>query len=121
MQKSKQYEYIRPDFLDKVKTIIEEQLHDERFGVERLQKDLTISYPHMYRKIKDITGLSPSLYIRQHRLNRAAYLLQNSEFQIGEIAYKVGFNTPSYFTNCFIALYGVTPSVFRGEERGFIE
>jgi len=113
MQEFQQNEHLPPTFLEKVTAIIEEQLHDEEFGVERLQKDLTISYPHMYRKIKEITGLSPSLYIRQLRLKRATYLLQKSELQIGEIAYRVGFNTPNYFTNCFVELYGCTPSAFR--------
>jgi len=117
MQQFQHNEQLPPTFLEKVNAIIKEQLHEETFGVERLQKDLLISYPHMYRKIKELTGLSPSLFIRQLRLKRAASLLQKSELHIGEIAYRVGFNTPNYFTTCFVEFYNCTPSAFRGREN----
>lgn len=113
MKKLHQAEPLPSNFLERITIIITKNLHDEKFGVDQLQKELLISYPHMYRKIKGLTGCTPSLYIRQLRLERAAYFLQQSDMQIRQIAFKVGFNTPNYFTSCFLEYFGCTPSTYR--------
>ncbi len=104
---------IPPKFSIRLDTIIQNHLHDENFSVEQLCKELTISYTHTYRKIREETGVSPSQYIRKKRLEKACEYLAETELNIGEIAYRVGFNTQAYFTKCFSETYSCTPRKYR--------
>jgi len=104
-----------PRFLEKLDTIIEENLSDENFSIEALCSKMNISYHSVYRKIKEQTGLTPSRYVCAKRLQRAVYLLENSELSIQQIAYRVGFNTQAYFTKCFVSEMGCPPTQYRKE------
>lgn len=104
-----------PKFMQRVDAIIQSKMHSEAFGVNVLHKELSMSYSHMHRKIKEKTKVSPSIYIRNKRLARACYMLEMTDLNIGEISHKVGFNTPNYFSECFSDCYGRTPSAFRKE------
>lgn len=102
-----------PTFLTRLDTIIGDNLHDEDFSIETLCKELSISYSHTYRKIRQATGLSPSMYLCKKRLEKACELLKQTELNIGEIAFRVGFNTQAYFSKCFSDEYDCPPLRFR--------
>jgi len=104
-----------PKFLEKLDTIIEENLSDENFSIEALCSKMSISYHHAYRKIKEQTGLTPSMYVCSKRLQRAIYLLECTDLPIQQIAYRVGFNTQAYFTRCFVNEMGCPPTQYRKE------
>ena len=69
-----------------------------------------ISRAQLYRKIKTMTGISPNDIIREARLKRADRLLETTDKSISEIAYEVGFSSPSYFTKCYREFFGRTPN-----------
>ena len=100
-------------FIEKVDTVIAENFYDVEFSIEDLARGVTYSYQHTYRKIKEETGMTPSVYIRRKRLERACFLLAETELNISEIAYRVGFNTLAYFSKCFMLEYGFPPTVYR--------
>jgi len=106
-----------PTFIHRLDTIIEANLHKEDFSIEFLCKQLTISYTHTYRKIREETGLSPSMYVCKKRLKQACFLLENTELSIGEIAFRVGFNTPTYFSKCFSDEYSCSPLRYRKQQN----
>ncbi len=96
-------------FLQRVVAITEANLSDERFGVSELAESINMSRSNLLRKVKQETGESVSVLIRNVRLHNAKLLLKDESFTISEISYKVGFSSSSYFTKCFRELYGYTP------------
>lgn len=92
--------------------IVEANLGDTDFNVQRLAELLFQSQSSLYRKIKTVTGKSLVEFVRDVRLRKAAQLIQEGELSITEIAYKVGFSSIKYFRQCFKKLYHVTPSAF---------
>ncbi len=101
------------DLLQKVIHIIEENLSDEQFEVPDLAAKLNMSRSSLLRKVKNLTGFSVSVFIRQVRLYHAKELLKEDVYTVSEVSFKVGFNSTSYFTKCFRELFGYTP----GEEK----
>lgn len=99
-------------FLENLFDITEENLSDSTFNVKQLCRNLGISRPQLYRKITSATGHPPSHFIRNVKMKRALSLIRKREFNISEVALKVGYNNPSYFSKCFRETYGVTPSQF---------
>jgi signal transduction histidine kinase/DNA-binding response OmpR family regulator/ABC-type xylose transport system substrate-binding protein len=97
-------------FLDRSASFIMDNILSQEFGVEELSKEIGISRVHLYRKIKQLTGLSVSEYIRSVKLNKAKALMQNGGMTVSEIAYASGFTSPSYFTKCFKNQYEMSPS-----------
>jgi len=102
-----------PNFIERLDTLIEENLSDENFTIDTLCSKLTISYTYVYRKIKSHKGLTPSMYVRTKRLQRALQFLEHSELNIQQISYRVGFNTQAYFTRCFVHEMGCPPTEYR--------
>jgi AraC-like DNA-binding protein len=78
---------------------------------------MAMSKMQLYRKLKALTGQSPSEFVRNLRLKRAASLISQRSGNISEIAYTVGFNNLSYFAKCFKELYQVTPSEYATQPR----
>lgn len=76
---------------------------------------LYMSRSSFYRKIRGLSDLTPNDYLRLERLKKAAELLQEGKYPVSEICYLVGFNTPSYFTKCFLKQFGVLPKDFAGK------
>ncbi|MEL7119044.1 MAG: tetratricopeptide repeat protein, partial [Bacteroidota bacterium] len=97
-------------FIKKLRTLIEENLSDQDFGIPEICKALAISRSPLYRKIKALTGLSAALYIRSIRLKRAKELLEKTDMNISEIAYEVGFKHPRYFSEVYHKQYDIWPS-----------
>ena len=106
-----------PTFLVRLDTVIENNLHDEDFTIEILCRELATSYTHTYRRIREETGLSPSMYVCKKRLALACQLLEASEMNIGEISFRVGFNTQAYFSKCFSEQYDYSPLQYRKHFR----
>ena len=77
-----------------------------------LAEQMNMSRSNFYRKIKGVLDLSPNEYLRLIRLKKAAQLLKDGRYGIVEISYMVGFNSPSYFSNCFKKQFGVLPKDF---------
>jgi signal transduction histidine kinase/DNA-binding response OmpR family regulator len=97
-------------FLNKVMQAIEKNMSEEEFGVEELAKEVAMSRSQLHRKLVALTGQSPSEVLRNTRLLRAKELLQKKAATPSEVAYKVGFNSHTYFSKCFKEEFGVSPS-----------
>ena len=96
-------------FLEKVNATIENHLSDENFGVVELAEALGLSRWQLNRRLKDISGQSPSQRIRELRLRKAFDLLQNNVANVSEVSYRVGFGSPTYFNTCFSQYFGYPP------------
>lgn len=96
-------------FMDRLDQNIEENLNDSNLNADLLSKLMGFSYSHLYRKIKALTGQNVSEYIRTYRLIKAAEMLEKQEGNVADIAYRVGFNSPSYFSTMFKKQFGLTP------------
>lgn len=101
------------EFVLRVRNIIEEHLDDSDFSVKELSRAVFLSRTQLHKKLKALTGQSAQPFIMDHRLNAALDLLKNTSFSIGEIAFRVGFEDPNYFSRCFAIKYGMTPSETR--------
>ncbi|MCB0755417.1 MAG: response regulator [Flavobacteriales bacterium] len=97
-------------FLLRVKAVVEEHLDDENFSVEELSKKVGMSRAQLHRKLIALTGKSASRFVRNYRLEHAYQLLQNKVGTVSEIAYRVGYSSPAYFTKCFTEDFGISPS-----------
>ena len=104
-------------FIQNVRNIILENIDDENFGITELCRAIGISRSQLHNKIKANTRLSTSIYIRSIRLEKAKFLLEQSDLNISEIAYDVGFKDPSYFSRLFCERYGISPSKVRQKEN----
>jgi signal transduction histidine kinase/ligand-binding sensor domain-containing protein/AraC-like DNA-binding protein len=98
-------------FLTRLYGLFEANLSDANFGLDQLLSELSMSRATLFRKVKALTGLTAHELLRNYRLKRAAQLLR-SGVSVGETAYQVGFESPSYFSKCFRELYQVSPSDF---------
>ena len=85
-------------------------------SVEELSRGLGMSRVHLYKKLLQITGKTPIEFIRVIRLKRAAQMLRESQQNVSEIAYQLGFNNPKYFSKYFKDEFGVLPSVYQERE-----
>ena len=85
---------------------------DYNFNVDSFVNEIGISRAHLYHKFKTITGQSVKEFVRTIRLKRAAQLIKKNAGNITEIAYKVGFNNPAYFSKCFRKQFGSSPTQF---------
>ena len=101
------------DFLRKLNELIEQNLYNSDFTVEELAKILAISRVQLYRKVKAILGISVSEHINNFRLEKSKELLLNSNKNISEIAFAVGFSSLYYFSTVFKSKFGVSPKDFR--------
>ena len=100
------------DFVEKFKALIEEKMGDSELNVEDLGREMGLSRVQLYRKIKSLTNYAPNELLRMSRLKRAASLLASSGMTVAEIAYEVGFTSPSYFTKCYKEQFGESPTEF---------
>ena len=98
--------------MDRVMDVIKLNLDNPDFGVEDLSREVGMSRVHLNRKLKEASGISPSSLIKSTRIKQAAYLLIHDKVNISEVAYRVGFSTPSYFSNSFRSFFGLSPKEF---------
>lgn len=99
-------------FLNELVRVIHARLDEADLDVDKLAGLLNMSRATFYRKVKQISELTPNDFIRLVRLKKAAELLREREYRVSEIAYLVGFSSPSYFSKCFLKQFGVLPKDF---------
>ena len=100
---------IDKSFLKQLRKIIQENLANSDLSVEQIGDEIGLSRVQLYRKVKTLTGYSPVEIVRKARLTRARHLLQTTERTVSEVAYAVGFSTPSYFSKCYKDEFGENP------------
>lgn len=99
-------------FLDRVQKVLDAKLTESSFSIQDFSEAVGMSRMQLHRKLKALTGLSASEFVRSQRLKLAASLLEQSDINVSQIGYQVGFNDPSYFTKCFKQAYGMSPSQY---------
>lgn len=105
------------NFLTRVNEIIMNNLAESENLIDSLAVQMSVSRSGLHKKIKSVSGVTPNDYIQLIRLKKAAELLTTGEYQINEVAYLVGFNTPSYFSKCFFNQFGLLPRDFANKSR----
>lgn len=96
-------------FLQKVQKLVDEEMMESEFSIEQFCQRVGMSRMQLHRKLTALTGLSTSAFIRDQRLRLAVQKLEKTDETIAEIAYSVGFSSPSYFIKCFKESYQMTP------------
>lgn len=103
--------------LEKLNAYIKQNLGDSSMSIESISQELGISRVHLHRKLKELCQLTPSVYLRNIRLEHAAHLLATKKISVAEVAYAVGFSSHQYFSNCFKDFYGQSPAEYAEEHR----
>ena len=103
--------------MNKIIDIINENITDPNFNVERLADLIYMSRSSLHRKIKGTMDSTPTDFIRFVRLQKAAELIQEGKYRMNEICYLVGINSPSYFIKMFQNQYGMTPKEFEKKNK----
>ncbi len=100
-------------FLERLYTYMLQNLDNNALTVEDMVREMALGRTVFFNKLKSLTGLSPVEYIRDIRIRRAAEMLLDPNYNITEVTYMVGMNDSRYFSKCFKAVYGVTPSEYK--------
>lgn len=104
------------DFVQRITALIEKNFDNTELSVDFLARELCLSRSGLFAKIKALTDSTPGEMIQLTRLKKAAQLLSEGNLRISEICYQVGFSSPSYFTKCFTAQFGIRPSEFAAQQ-----
>ncbi len=104
---------IEEHFLNKLQQVVFQHLDDAEFDTSQLASSVQLSQSQLYRKLKALTDKTPLVFIREIRLKHAMHLLKDTDLNISEVAYAVGFNDPNYFSRVFHKEYGQSPSLLR--------
>ncbi|MDD3195860.1 MAG: response regulator [Paludibacter sp.] len=100
------------EFLSKLTEVMTQQLSNPELNVELLVHHFNLSRSNFFHKLKTLTGISPVVYIKEVRMRKAAALILENKYTMAEIAYKVGFSDPHYFSKSFKAYWGVNASEY---------
>jgi len=104
-------------FIEKAVKVVEAHVSSPDFSIEDLGMELGISRSYVFKKILALTGKTPLEFIRTIRLQHAVQLLEKSQLSVREVAYKVGFNNPKYFTKYFKEQYNILPSDYAASKK----
>jgi AraC-like DNA-binding protein len=99
-------------FMEKLIKIVQDHIDDPDLSINKIYKEMGVSRAQFFRKIKAISDISPNKIILTIRMNLAVDLLRSKQYNISEVAYKVGFVNPTYFSKVFKSVFDVTPSDF---------
>jgi len=108
---------IDEQFLERLQIVLDDKLVESSFSIEQFSQAVNMSRMQLHRKLKALTGLSASEFVRSQRLKLAAQLLEKSDVNISQIGYSVGFNDPAYFSKCFKELYHCTPTEYVNKSK----
>ena len=97
-------------FIKKLQNIIEDKIEDESFGIAALCREAKLGRTQLHRKLKALIGMPTTQFIHSVRLQKAYQLLRETDLNVSEVAYRVGFSDHSYFTRLFVKKYETTPS-----------
>ena len=103
--------------IDKAKVLMYEHVENSLSG-EQIAENIGMSYSSFRRFFKQYTGFTPTQYILELKINRSKELLTNTEYSCQEIAFELGFNTPSHFNMVFLKKTGITPHQYRVKTQG---
>jgi len=103
--------------VDRLTEAVESNLQNEHFGVPEISRAVGLSKSQLNRKLHELTGQSPSQFIREYRLKKALDLLRNHSVTASEVAYLVGFSSPSYFSTSFKEYFGYPPSEVKYQQE----
>ncbi len=98
--------------MDRIMKSINENLSNSEFSVEMLTKEVGISRAQLHRKLKELTGIPTSEFIRNIRLEQAARLLKEQKLNIAQVAFEVGFSNQAHFSTIFKRHFGVSPTEY---------
>lgn len=105
------------EFIAKIDRVIEENYSNEELDVDAIAELLYMSRSSFYDKFKTLKGISPSEYLRTYRMHKASlFLIEEPLLPVSEIAYKVGYSTPHYFSKSFKSLFKLSPSMYRKQK-----
>lgn len=110
LERTKAEQSVDERFVEQLQKTIERHLDDSEFNVEALSEELSMSRAQLFRKTKSLMGVSPVELIRHIRLRKAKQMLLNTDLTIQQVAYSVGFTSPSYFSKCYREFFGTTPT-----------
>ncbi|RDK83465.1 two-component regulator propeller domain-containing protein [Marinirhabdus gelatinilytica] len=105
------------EFLNRIQQVLDTHITDPELTSEKFANLMLVSRTQLHRKLKSIVGMSTTEFIRSQRLKIASRLLQQKDVPISEIAYQIGFNSPSYFNKCFKETFGYSPSQYRSKHE----
>jgi len=105
--------YEETDFVDRINSIIQKRIDDSTFDIKQLAMGMNISKSTLYKKINRYIKLTPCRLIHSLRIKTAQQLLLNNYLNISEVAFRVGFNDPKYFSKCFKCEVGCSPKKYR--------
>ena len=100
-------------FMDKLIELMEQNMDNGDLVVDDLVRELAVSRSVFFKKLKTLTGLAPIEFIKEIRIKRATQLIETGEFNMTQISYMVGINDPRYFSKCFKAQVGMTPTEYK--------
>ncbi|MEO7766187.1 MAG: response regulator, partial [Ferruginibacter sp.] len=103
-------------FINEFTSLVETNLSNENFSVEDICRQMAISRVQLYRKVKALLDCNVNDYILNVRIKKSRYFLSRAEYSVSEIAYKVGFASPAYFSTVFKSKIGVTPTEFKNKK-----
>ena len=110
------------DFLKRLTELTEENISNSLFGADELARMMGVSHSALLRKVRSMTGKTLNQFIREKRLQKALELLQQEEITAAEVAYRTGFSSATYFSNCFSEHFGFTPGEAKNrQERKSVE
>ena len=104
-------------FLKQFSDIVVQCISKHDLTVDDVAKEMCMSRSVLFKKVKEITEMTPNNYIKAIRLQKAAELLIQEEYKINEICYLVGFNNHSYFTKCFVDYFGLLPKEYIAKRK----
>lgn len=105
------------DFIRRLDQLIAENLGDASFSNRQIEEALFISRSSLNRRVKELLGTTPNDYVQKKRLAAAAEMLRAGRVRVNEVAYAVGFNSPSYFAKCFRKEFGVLPAEYMNQNQ----
>lgn len=103
--------------MERVMKCVNEHITDQNFNVERLAEEVGISRAQLHRKMKEITGVTTSDFIRNLRLEQGAKLLREGNINVTQVAYAVGFNNQTHFSSVFKKHFGVSPTTYAQQHK----
>lgn len=104
-------------FMDKLIALMEKNIDNGDLVVDDLVQEMAVSRSVFFKKLKTLTGLAPVEFIKEVRIHRAIELIDTGEYSMTQIAYMVGINDPRYFSKCFKAKMGMTPTEYRDRQK----
>ena len=104
-------------WLNKVDGFIKEHISESEYSVDNLAEDLATTRKTLQRRLKALVGVSPADYVKLYRLRMAARMIASENARVSEVAWRVGFTDPSYFTKCFYNQFRILPKDYRKSQK----